>query len=174
MCKCENRLNITLHYTITMERSQRFPLTKQTSQESIQAISAVTNGQINLPYVAVMLETIQKRKHTWFSVLDAPIQTDLNKQIIGKDGLHFKMFTTKYGVDLMWHDRTTNRFLLWGPKIGLLSALHALTRHIKRFTVKYEQHMSAVIHLDQTMTTVRLRSEDDSEQQPMQKKIKRN
>ena len=157
----------------TMGLPQRFPLTKQTSEESIQAISSVTNGKINLQYVAIMMESIQRRKHTWSSFLDAPLHADLIKQIIGKDGLHFKNFTSKYGVDLIWYNRETNRFLLWGPKMGLISALHALRRQIKRFSVKYEEHITAVIHLDQTLNTVRLREEtDEYVEQPRQKKIK--
>lgn len=155
--------------------TERFPLTKQTSEESIQAISSVTNGKINLQYVAVMMESIHKRKHTWSSFLDAPLHADLIKQIIGKDGLHFKNFTSKYGLDLIWHDRETNRFLLWGPKMGLISALHALKRQIKRFLEKFEQDITAVIHLYQTMNTVRLRTADEYEDyvdQPKPKKIK--
>jgi len=153
--------------------AQRFPLRKQTSQESIQEIYAVTNGKINLQYVAVMLESIQKRKHTWFSFIDAPLHEELLKQIIGKDGLHFKNFTSKYGVDLIWHNRVSNRFLLWGPKMELISALHALKRQIKRFAIKYEQHITAVILMDQTLSSVRLREEDDEyAEQPNQKKIK--
>jgi hypothetical protein len=158
------------------ECADRFPLKKQTSQESIQEIYAVTNGKINLQYMAVILESIQRRKHTWFSFLDAPLHEDLLKQIIGKDGLHFKIFTSKYGIDLIWHNRASNRFLLWGPKIGLISALHALKRQIKRFSVKYEQHITTVIQLDETFNTVRLREEDDeyenNAEQPRQKKIK--
>ena len=153
--------------------AQRFPLKKQTSQESIQEIYAVTNGKINLQYVAVMLESIQKRKHTWFSFIDAPLHEELLKQIIGKDGLHLKNFTSKYGVDLIWHNRVSNRFLLWGPKMELISALHALKRQIKRFAIKYEQHITAVILMDQTLSSVRLREEDDEyAEQPSQKKLK--
>ena len=159
-------------YTDTI--AQRFPLKKQTSQESIQEICALTNGKINLPYVAVMLESIQKRKHTWFSFIDAPLHEELLKQIIGKDGLHFKNFTSKYGVDLIWHNRVSNRFLLWGPKMALISALHALKRQIKRFAIKYEQHITAVILMDQTLSSVRLREEEEDEyaEQPSQKKLK--
>lgn len=157
---------------------QRFPLTKQNSQESIQAIHSVTNGKINFQYVAVIIESIHKRKHTWSSFLDVQLHDDVIKQIIGKDGLHFKHFTTKYGLDLIWHDRETKRFLLWGPKTGVISALYALKRQMKRFLVKHEQHIAAVIQLDQTMNMVRLRTDDDYEsdtytEQPRQKKIKR-
>ena len=153
--------------------AQRFPLKKQTSQESIQEIYALTNGKINLQYVAVMLESIQKRKHTWFSFIDAPLHEELLKQIIGKDGVHFKNFTSKYGVDLIWHNRVSNRFLLWGPKMELISALHALKRQIKRFAIKYEEHITAVILMDQTLSSVRLREEDDEyAEQPSQKKLK--
>lgn len=158
-----------------MNTAERFPLKKQTSQESIQAIYAVTNGKINLQYIAVMLESIEKRKHTWFSFLDAPLHEDLMKQIIGKDGLHFKNFTTKYGVDLIWNDRASNRILLWGPKMGLISALYALKHHMKRFTTKYAEHNTAVSHLDQTMSRVRLREDDTTDYaaaQPRQKKTK--
>ena len=153
---------------------ERFPLTKQSSQDGIQAIHNLTSGKINLLYITKMLETIQKRKHTWSSFLVTPLDPDLIKQIIGKDGLHFKKFTTKYGLDLIWHDRESNRFLLWGPKLGVISALYALKRHIKRFTIKYEEGIKAMLCLNQTLHTVRLRADDDddNEEQPRQKKIK--
>jgi len=153
---------------------ERFPLTKQTSQDGIQAIHNLTSGKINLQYISIMLEAIQKRKHTWCSFLATPLDPDLIKQIIGKDGLHFKTFTNKYGLDLLWHDRESNRFLLWGPKVGVIGAVYALKRHIKRFTLKYEEGIKAMLYLNQTLHTVRLRSEDDddNEEQPKQKKIK--
>ena len=92
---------------------------------------------------------------------------------ISEDGLHFKNFTSTYGVDLIWHNRVSNRFLLWGPKMELISALHALKRQIKRFAIKYEQHITAVILMDQTLSSVRLREEEDEyAEQPNQKKIK--
>jgi len=163
-------------HAVGTHAAERFPLKKHSSQESIQEISSVTNGKINLQYIAVMMQTIENRKHTWSSFLEGPLESDIIKQIIGKDGLHLKIFTTKYGLDLIWYDRASNRFLLWGPKVSLISALHALKRQINRFIIKYEQHTAAVNCLDQTMNIVRLRSDDNEcdVEQPKQKKLKRN
>ena len=167
--------NVGTH-AVGTHAAERFPLKKHSSQESIQEISSVTNGKINLQYIAVMMQTIENRKHTWSSFLEGPLESDIIKQIIGKDGLHLKIFTTKYGLDLIWYDRASNRFLLWGPKVSLISALHALKRQINRFIIKYEQHTAAVNCLDQTMNIVRLRSDDNEcdVEQPKQKKLKRN
>ena len=142
--------------------TERFPLKKYTSQESIHMIHSMTNGLINLQYIAVMLEAIQKRKYTWSSFLEASLPEILIKQIIGKNGLHLKQFTTKYGVDLIWHDRPSNRFLIWGPKSALISALYALKHHIKRFQVKYTVNLAAVQCLEQCMQNIEIVKECDT------------
>jgi hypothetical protein len=162
--------------------TERFPLKKYTSQESIHMIHTMTNSLINSQYLAVMLETIQRRQYTWSSFLEASLPETLIKQIIGKNGLHLKQFTTKYGVDLIWHDRASNRFFVWGPKSALISTLYALKHHIKRFQVKYATDLDAdqslecslqnIVIVKESETFIREREDELLMEQPPQKKFK--
>ena len=92
----------------------RFSITKNDSLNTLLHIYDVTNNcsGINIHYIAQMAENIHKRKQTWFGTIEAPSDSDIIKQIIGKNGFHFKKFTSKYGVDLIWHDRATNVFMV--------------------------------------------------------------
>ena len=162
--------------------TERFPLKKYTSQESIHMIHTMTNSLINSQYLAVMLETIQRRQYTWSSFLEASLPETLIKQIIGKNGLHLKQFTTKYGVDLIWHDRASNRFFVWGSKSALISTLYALKHHIKRFQVKYATDLDAdqslecslqnIVIVKEPETFIREREHELLMEQPPQKKFK--
>jgi hypothetical protein len=168
---------------------ERFPLVKNNTNGSLYHIYTVTNGYkgINPHYIALMSEAIQKRKHTWFGSLEAPKESDLVKQIIGKNGFHLKQFTNKYGLDLIWHDRTAHNFLLWGPRANLISALYAVKRQIKRFSEKYTRDMLMMQHLDMGLQNLdvslqntdmsqpcllREREKDDTDLEPERKKIK--
>lgn len=173
-----------------VQEKERFPLVKNNTNGSLYHIYTATNGYkgINPHYIALMSEAIQKRKHTWFGSLEAPKESDLVKQIIGKNGFHLKQFTNKYGLDLIWHDRTAHNFLLWGPRANLISALYAVKRQIKRFLTKYTRDMLAMQHLGETMQNLDvtlqntdmsqpclLRERDDadiSDVEPERKKIK--
>lgn len=152
--------------------AKRFTLQKANSANSIQAICTMTNGfkEINTNYTAAMLETIKKRKYTWSCSLAAPLNDIVTKQIIGKNGLHLKTFTTKYGVDLIWHNRPNNSFELWGPKSELINALFALTRQIARFVKKHEEELNLINQLDNTMNMVRLREDTDDDEAFLAKK----
>jgi hypothetical protein len=121
-----------------MEHKIHFDIKKYDGLDSLQQIHNVTRGfQINMFFLANMTEAIYKRKHTWFGSIDAPPDVDLIKQIIGKNGFHLKQFTVKYGADLIWHDRVTNKFMVWGAKKVLINTLYALVRQIGRFVINH-------------------------------------
>ena len=126
-----------------------------------------------------MTETIYKRPVTWVGTLEAPADTVLVKQIIGKNGLHLKSFTIKCGVDLIWHDRITNTFMVWGNKKCILSALRFIKRQIHRFTTKQREEektmegmMSTMTSLEVTSNAARYREEDTLIEEPERKKMK--
>ena len=147
---------------------ERFPIIKSNTNDSLHHIYTVTNGYsgININYIAEMIAAIQKRKHSWSGYLDAPTEVALIKQIIGKNGFHLKQFTNKYGLDLIWHDRTANKFHAWGPKANLISALYALKRQIKRFFAKYKRDILAMQNLGETMQNLDVTLQNADMSQP--------
>uniref|UniRef100_A0A6C0IIB3 K Homology domain-containing protein n=1 Tax=viral metagenome TaxID=1070528 RepID=A0A6C0IIB3_9ZZZZ len=161
----------------------RFPITSNDATDTLRHIYNVTTNcsGININYIMQMAENITKRKQTWFGTLEAPTDIVVIKQIIGKNGFHLKKFTSKYGVDLIWHDRVTNIFMVWGNKPCLIGALHALKRQIKRFLLKQEKDLEALEQMARSMTTLdvrvdirRQREEEDCENEPACKKFKNN
>ena len=70
-----------------------------------------------------LINRIGSRAATTFGYLPAPLASETCKQVIGKDGCYFKMTTVNTGVDFIWHDRTENHFLFWGPHQSVLEAM---------------------------------------------------
>jgi len=138
--------------------NNRFTITCNDAFNTLRHIYDITNNcsGININYIAQMAETIHKRKNTWFGSVESPMDIIIIKQIIGKNGFHLKKFTSKYGVDLIWHDRVANIFMVWGNKPCLIGALYALQRQIKRFVLKHEKDMEELANMTSNMTTLQV------------------
>jgi hypothetical protein len=50
-----------------------------------------------------------------FGYIPAPPNADITRQVIGTQGYFFKLTTTCCGIYFIWHDKTANTFLFWGP-----------------------------------------------------------
>jgi hypothetical protein len=160
----------------------RFPITSNNANKTLTQIHTVTNSfsGINPAYIGKMTETIFKRPITWVGTLEAPTDTVLVKQIIGKNGLHLKSFTTKCHVDLIWHDRITNTFMVWGNKKCIISALYFIKRQITRFTLRKKEEeekieciMENMMSLDVKINLPRYReAEETLMEEPERKRMK--
>ena len=159
----------------------RFPITSNNANKTLTQIHTVTNSfsGINPAYIGKMTETIFKRPITWVGTLEAPADTVIVKQIIGKNGLHLKSFTNKCHVDLIWHDQVTNTFMVWGNKKCIISALYFIKRQIIRFTMKKKEEednmeciMENIISLDMKSNIARYREEDTIMEEPERKRMK--
>ena len=159
----------------------RFPITSNDANKTLKQIHTVTNSfsGINPAYIGKMTETIHKRPITCVGTLEEPTDTVLIKQIIGKHGLHLKNFTNKCHVDLIWHDRITNTFMVWGNKKCIISALYFIKRQIIRFTMKKKEEedkmefiMENIISLDVKSNVARYREEDTIMEEPERKRMK--
>ena len=142
----------------TKQLPARFDLNMETSAEALENIKQQTNGfsGINQDYVFIMSKTFGMRNHTWSSSIDAPDSTVVVKQIIGKNGFHLKKYTTKYGVDLIWHNRNTNQFTVWGGKRqNTITALHAVNRQVIRFVQKQKKLVQDVVEMETNMSSMK-------------------
>lgn len=166
-----------------------FNISKHTSAECLASINTMTNNAIinnsNNEFFKNMAGLVTKYNNAWYGTIDVPTEVGLLKQIIGKGGLHLKRITVKYGVYIIWHDRTCNKLIVWGTKPSLISTLHALLRHINKVTIEREKLEKDVISIENNMKVVDIQQkthaksmhrerEDDDEHmtEPSAKKMK--
>jgi len=87
-----------------------------------------------------LIDRYEKGQPTVFSFIQAPTEPAITQQVIGAGGHYFKLTTSKTGVDFIWHDRTNNVFLFWGPNnYRLTRALNAISWRIRKTTEIYHQ-----------------------------------
>ena len=86
------------------------------------------------------IERYSKGLPTVFSFIQAPSDAGgIVQQVIGAGGHYFKLTTINTGVDFIWHDRTQNVFLFWGPNnYRVTRALNAISWRIRKITERYQ------------------------------------
>ena len=111
----------------------------------------------------------EKKHFTTFGYIPAPPDSDVTRQVIGKDGHFFKMTTTLCEVDFIWHDRVNQMFLFWGSStFKVVKALNSIRWRIhKIYTNLREQAQAkqaqAKQQLQQATTTMQYDVEDISD-----------
>ena len=104
----------------------------------------------------------EKKHFTTFGYITAPPDSDVTRQVIGKDGHFFKMTTTLCEVDFIWHDRVNQMFLFWGSStFKVVKALNSIRWRIhKIYTNLREQNR---VKQQQSTTTMQYDVEDISD-----------
>ena len=110
----------------------------------------------------------EKKHFTTFGYIPAPPDSDVTRQVIGKDGHFFKMTTTLCEVDFIWHDRVNQMFLFWGSStFKVVKALNSIRWRIhKIYTNLREQQQAkqqAKQQVQQATTTMQYDVEDISD-----------
>ena len=92
----------------------------------------------------------EKKHFTTFGYIPAPPDSDVTRQVIGKDGHFFKMTTTLCEVDFIWHDRANQVFLFWGSStFNVVKALNSIRWRIhKIYTNLREQQQATTTQYD--------------------------
>ena len=63
---------------------------------------------------------------------EAPEDSDVMKQVIGRKGCYFIRTTQECDLDFIWHDRLNNKIEFWGPKESISRAVSVITSRIKK------------------------------------------
>lgn len=58
--------------------------------------------------------------------IPAQFETDVLKQVIGRDGCYFKQITEQTGVKYIWHHRDTQMIEVWGPEQSISLAVSSI------------------------------------------------
>jgi hypothetical protein len=81
-----------------------------------------------------LIDRSNANKRTIFGYMRAPVK-EISKQVIGKDGYFFKMTTSIWGIDFIWHDRENEMFLFWSPtNFRIVKAMSAIRWRINKYT----------------------------------------
>jgi hypothetical protein len=113
-----------------------FNLTYGIPQQVLGHISYLTNNfsLLNEQFRSWLIGRVSYRQFTTFGYLDAPTDVDVVKQVIGHEGFYFKLTTSNTDIDFIWHDRTQNRFLFWGPKYNVIQAMKIIQSRINKYS----------------------------------------
>jgi len=130
----------------------RYDLKQGTSNnimDHLNSLNIITTAGPLADSIERFKETLRLRhenKHfTTFGYIPAPPDSDVTRQVIGKDGYFFKMTTTLCEVDFIWHDRVNQVFLFWGSStFNVVKALNSIRWRIhKIYTNLREQQQQA-------------------------------
>jgi len=106
----------------------------------------------------------EKKHFTTFGYIPAPPDSDVTRQVIGKDGHFFKMTTTLCEVDFIWHDRVNQMFLFWGSStFKVVKALNSIRWRIHKIYTNLREQPQAKQQLQQATTTMQYDVEDISD-----------
>jgi len=114
---------------------------------SLNIITTTAAGPVqdNIKRFKETLRLRHEKKHfTTFGYIPAPPDSDVTRQVIGKDGHFFKMTTTLCEVDFIWHDRVNQMFLFWGSStFKVVKALNSIRWRIHKIYTNLREQQQA-------------------------------
>ena len=66
--------------------------------------------------------------------MTAPENTDILKQVIGRNGCYFIRTTQECDLDFIWHNRDNNTIEFWGPKDSINKAVGVIERRVNKIS----------------------------------------
>ena len=110
---------------------------------SYTAFSQINDLTTTYPISSEFMENLDRvfyarynnQQNTIFGYLLAPENALITQQVIGTDGYFFKLTTTRCGVDFIWNNQYTGKFLFYGPsKFKVVRAMNAINWRINKYT----------------------------------------
>ena len=121
-----------------------YSLTESTSREALETMKSLTNNfdasaKMTPAFVSALTQRLDNDEPIHEGFLYAPNNSDITKQVIGRDGCYFHQTTTKQDIAMIWHDTTRQRpiFRFWGDKFKVIKAMNIIRHRIHMKT--YQQ-----------------------------------
>ena len=116
-----------------------FKFTEFDSQDALSDINTYTNNfdpqyGISPEFVENLTTNITQNPTVLQGFLYAPSDPNITRQVIGKGGCYFHMTTQNCAIHFIWHDRQSNKFLFWGDKYPLISAMKIIYSRIQKYS----------------------------------------
>jgi len=104
----------------------------------LEQIKNLTDDFKNLDdnFVNTLKKNLENEEIVFRGFIKPPKDSDIVKQVIGKNGKWFKKTTLDCKIHFIWHDYDTQIFYLWGQKYPLIKALNRLWYRCKDQTKK--------------------------------------
>lgn len=114
-----------------------YRLNEEPSREVLTKIKELTNNfdastKMTPEFVASLTERLDVEATIMEGFLYAPTNSDICRQVIGKDGCYFHMTTSQQDIAMIWHDRAGQRpiFRFWGEKFRVIKAMNIIRHRI--------------------------------------------
>ena len=114
-------------------KPSRYVLAKRDPMTAMYEINGLTGGVLPADYYKSMAYTIFMRGGSTTGSLPAPV-TRIARSVIGFKGAYFRYTTQNCAVDLIWHDRVTDRFVFYGPYMNVVRAMNVINHRIRLWT----------------------------------------
>ena len=116
-----------------------FKFTPYSNQDALAQINTLTNNfdpqyGISNDFVQQISNTLSVDGTLFQGFLYAPTDPNITRQVIGKAGCYFHLTTQNCGIQFIWHDRSTNKFLFWGQKYPLIRAMKIIHSRITKYS----------------------------------------
>lgn len=116
-----------------------FSLDQLTGARALDDISELTgnfndSAKLTPEFVSNLKESLKSVDNLFHGYLYSPKDSDITRQVIGKNGCYFHKTTTDCGIYFIWHNRKTNRFEFWGQKKELIRAMNIIRSRIYKYT----------------------------------------
>lgn len=111
----------------------KFNIVSCTPSDAVDFVGGITMKFKYLyeEFVGKIVRSFYRRGYVFRGELDAPTNEDICTQVVGSTGKYFSMTEEKSGADLIWNDRTKNKFYFFGSKSAVVKAMHIITHRIK-------------------------------------------
>ena len=114
-----------------------YKLEEMPSREALSKIEQLTNNfDASSKMTEEFVNNIRTKLDTDELIMEgflyAPTDTDITRQVIGKDGCYFHMTTQQQDIAMIWHDRSVARpvFRFWGSKFKVIKAMNIIRHRI--------------------------------------------
>ena len=114
-----------------------YKLEEMPSREALSKIEQLTNNfDASSKMTEEFVNNIRTKLDTDELIMEgflyAPSDTDITRQVIGKDGCYFHMTTKQQDIAMIWHDRSVARpvFRFWGSKFKVIKAMNIIRHRI--------------------------------------------
>ena len=122
-----------------------FSFDQVSGELALQHITELTsnfneNSKLEADFVENLQNTLNETETLLHGYLYAPRDSELTRQVIGKNGCYFHKTTKECSIYFIWHNRNTNRFEFWGQKKELIKAMSIIRSRILKTTQSTSSH----------------------------------
>ena len=114
-----------------------YKLQQITSKNALQKIETLTNNfndscKMTQEFIDTLRKNLDNENIIFEGFLYAPTDSNITRQVIGRNGCYFHQTTEKQGIEMIWHDTSVARpvFRFWGQKANVIKAMNIIRHRI--------------------------------------------